>query len=327
MKNKRNMTLKIILIVLIFLFLLFMIGGFVVGNYFFNLALNPHSDKSSVFDAENNNMDHFFADNSEAVMRYQEAQSWLNKQFQDDYIISYDNLKLHGYIIENEIPSNKWVIIFHGYFSNGNSMAISAQQFYELGYNILLPDARGSGQSEGAYIGMGWHERLDAVDWINKIVEKNSDAQIALYGVSMGGATVMMISGEELPSNVKVIVEDCGYSSVWNEFSYQLKEIFGIPSFPVMNFASAVTKIRAGYTLGEADAVKQVEKSITPMLFIHGDSDTFVPSDMLDIVYNAANVPKEKIFVKGAGHGASSNVLGDEYWERVSEFVGRYIPE
>ena len=53
-----------------------------------------------------------------------------------------------------------------------------------------------------------------------------------------------------------------------------------------------VTKLRAGYDL-EASAVKQVEKSKTPMLFIHGDADTFVPFEMLDEVYNAAKVEKE----------------------------------
>ncbi len=327
MKSKRNKTLKIILIILAILLVLFTIAGFIVGNYFFDLALNPHSDKSTVFNSENNKMDDTIAVNPDALGLSAEVEEWFSESYQDDHITSYDDLKLHGYLIENELPSNKWAVIFHGYSSKGSDMKMSAKKFYDLGYNILLPDARGSGQSEGSYIGMGWHERLDAVNWINKIVEKDNDAQIALYGVSMGGATVMMISGEELPSNVKVIVEDCGYSSVWGEFSYQLKEVFNLPSFPIMNFASAVTKLRAGYTLGEADAVKQLEKSITPMLFIHGDSDTFVPSSMLDVVYKAANVPKEQIYVKGAGHGAASAVLGDEYWERMFEFVGRYIPE
>ena len=59
-----------------------------------------------------------------------------------------------------------------------------------------------------------------------------------------------------------------------------------------MNAANMVTKLRAGYDLEEASAVKQVAKSKTPMLFIHGDADTFVPFEMLDEVYNAAKVEK-----------------------------------
>ena len=58
---------------------------------------------------------------------------------------------------------------------------------------------------------------------IQQILKKDPNAEIALFGVSMGGATVMMTSGEDLPSNVKVIIEDCGYSTVMDEFTYQLK--------------------------------------------------------------------------------------------------------
>lgn len=136
----------------------------------------------------------------------------------------------------------------------------------------------------------------------------------------------MMTSGEELPSNVKVIIEDCGYSTVIDEFTYQLNDLFHLPKFPVMHAANTVTKLRAGYDLEEASAVKQVAKSKTPMLFIHGDADTFVPYEMLDEVYNAAKVEKEKLIVPGAGHGEAEKVDSNKYWNTIWEFVGRYIP-
>lgn len=67
-------------------------------------------------------------------------------------------------------------------------------------------------------------------------------------------------------------------------------------------------------------------KSKTPMLFIHGDADTFVPFEMLDEVYNAAKVEKEKLIVPGAGHGEAEKVDSNTYWNTVWKFVGRYIP-
>jgi fermentation-respiration switch protein FrsA (DUF1100 family) len=315
---------KIIIIVISAFFIIFIIGGFIAGNYFYNLALNSSSDKSIVFNSEHNQNSN--SDAEEKQRKEQERQDWFkNIGYTDEYTTSSDQLKLHAYTIKNTNPTNKWVIIFHGYSSQASSMLASAMKFYQEGYNILLPDARGHGQSEGDYIGMGWDDRLDAIGWIDTIVQNNPDSEIILYGVSMGGATVMMISGEKLPSNVKAIVEDCGYTSVWDEFSYQLKEIFGLPSFPVMNFASLVTKIRAGYTLGEASALKQIKKSTTPILFIHGDSDTFVPSHMLDTLYNAAPSPKEKLSVPGAGHGEASSVEEAEYWNTVFHFIAKYI--
>ena len=68
------------------------------------------------------------------------------------------------------------------------------------------------------------------------MISADKNAEIVLYGVSMGGATVMMASGEDLPGNVKAIIEDCGYSSVWDEFSYQLQALFNLPEFPLCSF-------------------------------------------------------------------------------------------
>ena len=207
-------------------------------------------------------------------------------------IRSFDKLNLKGYEYMNEPSSHKWAIVVHGYNGRASEMTKYVRNFYEQGYNVIAPDLRGHGNSEGDYVGMGWHDRKDVLIWIQQILKKDPNAEIALFGVSMGGATVMMTSGEDLPSNVKVIIEDCGYSTVIDEFTYQLKDLFHLPKFPVMNAANMVTKLRAGYDLEEASAVKQVAKSKTPMLFIHGDADTFVPFEMLDEVYNAAKVEK-----------------------------------
>lgn len=312
-------TSSVIVGVLLILFIICIVAA----NFMYNLALNPHyENKDKVFNSENNQM--------EITDEQKEQYEISNKWFEDiapesKYIKSYDDLELHAYMIENS-GSDKWVVICHGYFGEAKHMTPYAKNFYENGYNVLMPDARGHGSSEGDYIGMGWDERKDIVKWIDLIVEKDNNSKIILYGVSMGGATVMSTSGEDLPANVKAIVEDCGYSSVWGEFAFQLKEIFGLPTWPIMNLANGFTKSRAGYDLKEASALEQVKKCTTPMLFIHGDSDTFVPSKMVDEVFDAAtNCEKEKIVVAGAGHGGASEVLKDEYWIKLFAFVDKYI--
>lgn len=325
---------KIIVTVVFVLIVLFFCGGIAAGNVFYNLALNPDQDRSVVFGAEHNSYrsEESSGGTKEEVADVQEAQAedvnlagdWFEAAETKAYDLeSYDGLKLHATAVTGN--SEKWVVLCHGYGGWGTQMVYSAYEFSQRGYNVLMPDARGHGESEGDYIGMGWDERKDITGWINYILELEPDAEIALYGVSMGGATVMMTSGEDLPDNVKVIVEDCGYSSVWGEFSYQLKMLFKLPTFPVMNFSSLVTKVRSGWWLEEGSAVKQLAKNKTPMMFIHGDADTFVPFEMLETVYEAANVPKKKLIVEGAGHGGAAGVMGDAYWDAVFEFVGEYI--
>ena len=253
--------------------------------------------------------------------------SWLlnNSNYTDEYITSSDNLKLHSYQIKNETSSDKWVITVHGYTSEGINMSSYAKKYYDNGYNVLIPDLRAHGLSEGDYIGMGWDDRLDIISWINYILNEDPNAEIILHGVSMGAATVLMTSGEEIPSNVKAIVADCGYTSVWDEFAYQLDDLFSLPEFPILNVSSIVSKIRAGYFLGEASSIDQVKKSKTPILYIHGDQDDFVPYYMMEELYNATSSEKEMLTIKGAEHAKASEVDPETYWTSVNNFINKYI--
>lgn len=296
--------------------------GFVAGNVFYNLALNPEADRTAVLEAEHNQVD--FGEDFEEV--WLESRDWFSES---GYAVlkmdAGDGTPLSAYLLENEEANGRWVVICHGYMGSGGAMSSFAQQFYERGYSLLLPDARGHGRSGGSYIGMGWHDRLDLLDWVGELNENFAPESILLYGVSMGGATVLMASGEALPDNVRAIVADCGYTSAWDEFEYQLGALFGLPSFPVMNFASIVTRLRAGYWLGEADALGQVARSTVPILFIHGSEDAFVPVEMVYELYDAAPGDRELVVAEGAGHGSSFTTLGEEYWRIIEDFAARYL--
>ncbi|OJF97138.1 alpha/beta hydrolase [Alkalibacterium sp. 20] len=237
-----------------------------------------------------------------------------------------DGLLLSGLFIPAKEESRKVVIIAHGYSSSNLDMAPWAKLFYDLGFNLLLPDARGHGESEGNYIGFGWHERKDYVLWIEQMIEKlGDDLEVVLYGLSMGGATVMNVSGEAIPINVKAIVEDCGYSSVSKEMAHQLKIMYKLPQFPIIPLTSFITKMKAGFWFGEANPEKQVQKSQTPLLFIHGDEDTFVPTHMAYDVYHATSGPKELYIVPGAAHAYGYVTDKDEYRLRIKRFLSRHL--
>ena len=310
-KKKIILTISILLLVVIL-----GVGG-LVGNYFYNLALNPFTSKDMIFGD----------DGHDTSLEVEADVNWLIKDsnYIDTYITSSDNLKLHAYEVKNENKTDKWAIVVHGYTSEGKLLSSKAKHLYNMGYNVLVPDLRSHGTSEGNYIGMGWHDRLDIIDWINYIVKNNPKSEIALHGTSMGSATVLMVSGEKLPSNVKAIVADCGYTSVYDEFSYQLKQLFNLPAFPIMNFSDVVTHIRAGYCLNDASAINQVKKSTTPILYIHGDKDDFVPYYMMDELYNATNSEKEKLTIEGGEHANSDLVNPKLYWSTVNSFLEKYI--
>lgn len=319
----KKITISVFVIVAVLVALVFGIGRFMVG---FVLDTEAKVTMKSVMTEAMTKMN-----STNGVSDFsgytgdKETIAWFKNSVKDTYITSEDGLKLHAYEIKNENGNGNYMISCHGYSSSSNDMANSAKHFYDMGYSVLLPDARAHGDSEGRFIGMGWTERKDILLWIDKLIEENSQAKIGLYGVSMGGATVMMTSGEELPEQVVVAVEDCGYSSVWDEFDSQLKSIFHLPSFPLLDAASVINDGLVGYNFKEASSVEQVKKCKIPMLFIHGDQDKFVPFEMLDKVYNAAECEKEKLVIKGADHAKSAATDPELYWSTVEEFLAKHM--
>ena len=311
--RKKRRGLKIALIVLAVLLVLAAGALAFAGNYLFHFALDPRfGGMLGAYDPEG--------------VTLEGDAAWFDENSEDRWLTSQDGLKLHGLYLPRE-GSHKYAVICHGYGSIPQYGGRFALKFYEMGYNVLAPAARAHERSEGRYTGMGWPERRDIVAWVNTLVERDPQAEIVLFGVSMGGATVMMTAGEaDLSPNVKCVIEDCGYSSVWDEFAGQLDELFGLPTFPVLDAASLVTQVRAGWSFKEASAVEQLKKTALPMLFIHGEDDTFVPYAMLDVVYDACDsADKERLSIPGAAHGEASWEDPELYWATVEAFLDKHM--
>jgi hypothetical protein len=234
-----------------------------------------------------------------------------------------EGLQMSGYFLPLE-NSRKYVIAYHGYGSKPEDIGGTLRRFHDLGYQVLAPISRGYGQSGGDFYGMGWLERLDLLDWITFLIRQDPAARILLFGESMGAATVMMAAGEKLPPQVRGIIEDCGYTSVWDEFSYLLGQLFHLPTFPILYLMDLICQRKAGYGFREASSVRQLQKATVPMLFIHGGADTFVPTAMLDQVYDACASPvKEQLIIPGGAHAQSVTVAPTVYWNKIEEFLGK----
>jgi uncharacterized protein len=309
------LILKVALLIIIILLVL----SIVVSLYLYDVSIKVEKKA-------------FFEDNSDEEKLKEEPWAvdnrWLRSEnLEEVWINSHDGLKLCGYYLKSKKSTNKVAILVHGYTSEGRNNGGFAKLYYEkLGYNILTPDDRGHGQSEGKYVGFGWHDRLDYLRWIDYIIKRvGQDCEIVIHGVSMGGGIVLMLSGEELPSNLKCIISDCSYTSAKAELSYQIKEMYKLPSIPFIPLTSMMCKLRAGYYFSEASALKQVEKATKPILFIHGEEDTFVPTKMVYELFNACSSSKELLIVPKAGHAQAYYVDKEAYEKTVSNFVNKYV--
>lgn len=241
-------------------------------------------------------------------------------------ITSRDGLRLRGYYLPAPHPTANLVILAHGYSGQAQQdMGGFAKLYHEqFGYHVFMPDARGHGASEGDYIGFGWPERRDYADWIALLRHRLGDElRIVLHGVSMGGATVLMTSGEALPPQVRAVIADCAYTSVRDELTYQLRRLYRLPAFPIIPVTSLICKLRAGYFFGEASALSQVRRSPLPTLFIHGEADEFVPTAMVHPLYEACAAEKALFLVPGAGHGLAYTADPDGYTAQMAAFLDR----
>ena len=239
-------------------------------------------------------------------------------------ITSFDNLFISANVYKQNDYSKKWAIIVHGIKRNGDYMESYVYNFYKRGFNVVAPDCRGHGKSEGKYIGMGWHDRLDVIKFIEKIIEMDKESQIVLFGVSMGGATVLCTSGENLPKNVKCIISDCSYTDAYKIAKINIKSVNSLfaPFAPILNLA---IRVRGGYFLSDAKPINQVKKSKTPTLFIHSDGDKLIPVKMAYELYDACASEKDILIIKGADHALSSVIDSKNYWTKVHEFINKYI--
>ncbi len=240
-----------------------------------------------------------------------------------------DDAQLAAYYLTADTTSRRTAVIVHGYTDHPFGMLHIARLYREqLGCNILLPTLRFHGKSDGTSMGMGWQDRLDVKRWIEEVPNLfGAEQHIVVHGLSMGGATVMMLSGEaDLPASVGCIVEDCGYTSVWEQFEKELKEDYHFPSFPILHAARWIAQWRFGWDFQAASALEAVRRSSVPMLFIHGGADHYVPTRMVHPLFESKTVgEKQKWIAPDAGHADAYMDHPEEYTQQVVAFCEKYL--
>lgn len=298
--------------------------GCLAGKYMVNFALKP-AEHGQELEADRAKWERWIP----GIMDWYDALHAAG-EFKDTVISDRNGLKLHAVYAaaSKDAPvvagdPHGTAVLVHGYTDNHLCMMHLARMYRDsLGFNVLVPDLHHHGLSEGDAIQMGWLDRLDVEKWIEVAHGIFQDDLMVVHGVSMGGATTMMVSGDELPEYVRGFVDDCGYSSVWDQFAKQLKEQFHLPPFPILTSANIVCRKKYGWDFKEASSLDQLAKSTRPMLFIHGDTDDFVlTSDVYRNFEAKTQGYKEMWLAPNTDHASSYKNHPAEYTQHVREFL------
>ena len=256
------------------------------------------------------------------LAQLEEGRAWFDCQvFEDLSLTSCDGLCLRGHLLSAK--EDKGVILFfHGYHSAARrDFSIQAQALHKEGYHLLFVEQRANGDSEGRYSCFGIKERLDVRDWAQLAARRFPTLPIALFGLSMGGASVLMAANTELPPSVRALIADCPFTSPYEIIARTLRYRHKIYPYPVIYFMNLWSKLLAGFSFWALHVRETLRENSRPTLLIHGKDDRFVPTEM-SIRAKEGNAASTELFlVSGARHGQAILFETNEYIDRLLLFL------
>ena len=256
----------------------------------------------------------------------QASWAWLQEHgAQDVYVRSSDGLRLHGLWIPARNPRGT-VLLAHGYRSTMLvDFGLAFAFYHTLGMNILAPEQRAHGKSEGRFITFGVKESGDMVCWINYHNTHLDSCQLILSGLSMGASTMLYLADRQLPPNVKCIIADCGFTSPKEIIDRVFRSVVHLPSWPVLWVTQLCAKVFARFSLSQKDTRACLKNAKLPVLMIHGLADDFVPCEMTRQGFAACGSDKALLLVDKAGHGVSFLVDKEAYVKHVIAFLEKHL--
>jgi pimeloyl-ACP methyl ester carboxylesterase len=233
-----------------------------------------------------------------------------------------DGIKLKGWFLSQANSTNA-VVLLHGVRANRDSMLARAFWLHGLGYNVLLYDARGCGESDPAELSFGCHETRDllgALGWL----QTRGMTKVACIGCSQGAATVLLASGQ-LPPNVCAVVAEASYATLRDTVDDHFRAHTGLPSGYFGALAVPIAERKLGLNMDDVSPLREISKLKAPVYLIGGTSDDLAPSKGIHDLYDAAQGEKELWMVPWAGHADFFSYAEAEYKRRIGDFLGRHL--
>lgn len=313
-------VLIILIVLMVLIVFVFMICGFIFNQAVWRKTLPLPKFIEKMIAGNENNDEIIYNKNHDKAL-----EEFMKLPFEIVEFTADNGEKIRGRVLVPPVSNGKLIIACHGARSSGvGEFCFMKDYFYKSGFTLIMPDHRGCGESDGKFLGYGTHESEDTVIWLNYAKKRFPKLNIFLLGVSMGAATVLMMSSKVSPNDVKGIIADCSYTSAYNEFAYQAKASFHIPAFPIIDICNLYCKALCKYSFKDASPINSVKKAKVPILFIHGKADDFVPFYMEKQLYDACTSEKEYIEVENAVHARSYYTNPKQYETAMNNFINKY---
>ena len=258
----------------------------------------------------------------EQAMAWQAAHydiSWYDSMEKTDYTVkSYDGYELHVQYLPNpETSTDRYVVISHGYSDNRLGSLKYAMVYFHLGYNVIVYDLRGHGENKPTFCTYSARESRDLLALLEDTRARYPDVRVlGIHGESLGAGTSIACLKEH-PA-IDFVVADCGFSEIKAVLKNGLKS-GNLPEWPV-DYASVFAKLLYGISLDEMRPIDSLAENTIPILFIHGEQDTFIAPWHSEAMQQATGGYSELHLIPGAGHAESVLTAPMDYLEIVRDF-------
>lgn len=235
----------------------------------------------------------------------------------------WDDIVLRGWLIEKE-RDELTVILVHGLNRNrtGDNALELARRLFDRGFNVLLFDIRGHGESDGERLSAGYFEKWDVLGAYDFLARRGaSPEEIGLLGWSLGAATALLAAAEE-PA-IKAVVSDSSFADVHDLIAQETARATVFPQWVVPVFIPGmkiISRVLYGIDVGAVVPERAAGTLGYPILVIHGEADERVPAEQSVRIHASAAAGSELWLSPGSEHADAVIDAPDEYVERVDAY-------
>lgn len=262
------------------------------------------------------------ATNEEHVIMFEEGIAWGEKyrSYASVEQIENDNLKLCGEYFD--FGNDKCAVILQGRAESLLYSYYFAEPYRNLGFNVLVIDTRGHGESEGYFNGCGITESRDVTAWVKHIEKKYDIHSFVLHGICIGSASVFLAATKkDFPKSVKALVAEGTFHSFYESFKEHLKELKK-PVYPVVWQMQLICKRRFGIDVKKESPIEVADKFTLPLLLMSGKCDLYsLPEKCKSLFDKCASSTKQLVtFEKGAHSHLRINAVS-KYDNTIKNFL------
>ena len=245
--------------------------------------------------------------------------SWYDPLEKNDYTVkSYDGYVLHAEALKNPAETQQYVLISHGYTDNRFGSLKYARMYLDLGFNVIIYDLRAHGLNEKTFVSYSVRESKDLLEMIRDARMRFPDMVLfGLHGESLGAATTAAVM--KYRPEVDFAAADCGFSEIRSIMKTGLRSMH-LPFFFV-GIAGMFSKLRHGISFREMTPADALDENSVPMLFIHGEEDSFIPPSHSEIMQKRTAGYSELHLIEGAKHAQAALKAPEEYERILGAFI------